>query len=159
MIPAIVTQSVGFVLLVLALIMALRGAGKQLKGVLVGALVCMGASTALMYALLVQEKTGTNLGVPGGIASDARTWMHQHSQPPTKSDVGTNIKILSDSVSFLKSHQSQLRPAAKAKFDELLRVPDKPKRLLTVSEEAQYFEAAKNGYAVIGELAGEAATP
>jgi hypothetical protein len=162
MIPAVVAQTIGLVLLLVAVVLTFRHRHvvglKSVPGILAGSMLCIGVATTLMYAVLLQEKTGMKLGISGGIASDARAWIKQHeSAPPKRGDVGQNIHVLSDAITFLKAHLSELPAPAKATFDELSRVPPKPTRLLSVSEETQYFQAAQSGYSTIQELAGPAA--
>ncbi|MGI8907307.1 MAG: hypothetical protein ACR2IE_12545 [Candidatus Sumerlaeaceae bacterium] len=135
-------------------------ATRQLVIVLSVGLVFAALASLLSGAALFQEQTGRNLGVSGGIASDARAWLRQHgTRPKDRTDVGQNIRTLADAVTFLKAHQGQLSSAGTAKLEELSRVPEKPKRLLTVGEETQYFQAADDGYNFISGLAGTQTDP
>jgi hypothetical protein len=154
----VAVQALGFVLLLIATIFSWRhrnvASFSRVPALLLGSLVCVGIALAFMTAVLLQEKTGVKLGVSGGIASDARAWVRAHeAAPPKRNDVGANIKVLSDGVAFLKAHQAELPAAGKATLEELARVPAKPTRLLTVSEEAQYFQAADTAYKTIAEIA------
>jgi hypothetical protein len=122
-------------------------------------LVLVGLSTILVALTFTQETTGKNLGVSGGIGSDARAWVRQHEKsPPAKNDVGTNLGILSDGVAWLKAHQPQLDVTGQAKLQELSRLPEKPKRLLNMSEQAEYYQAADSAYNYIKQLAGASTT-
>lgn len=130
-----------------------RSGGRLALGLSVLSGLAMCAAIGVCIAVLIQEKVGISLGMSGGQVSDARTWIMQHqTTKPTKGEVGDNIKILSEGLGFLRPRYSQLPPAVQARVDELSRIPDKPTRMLTVTEETRYYDGALEAYTIIESL-------
>jgi len=161
--PATVTliiQVLALLLLAVGLVLYARvvesktATGRRVLWINLLAMVLVGTSVALNVGVLFQEKTGTSLGLSGGVGSDARAWLTQHEKtPPKKDDPGTNIKLVADAVTFLRARSAQLPPEAQAKVEELSRLPERPKRLLSHAEEQLYFAAASDAFVLIQGLA------
>jgi hypothetical protein len=131
--------------------------GKRLKAILLGAGVFIIGSIGVSVAIMVQEQTGVEMGLSGGLESDARQWVSRNREnPPAANQPGDNIRILREGIDFLKSHPSVReteRGAAIVQTYGLL--PERPTRLLTRQEEIQYYEGAKAVYELIGQVAGQ----
>jgi hypothetical protein len=122
--------------------------------------VILAGSLAYTTAIFLQEKKGISMGVSGGLSSDARQWLAQHrDSKPARNEVGNNLKVLAEGLSFLRPRNQNLSPAIQARVADLSRIPEKPTRLLNSSEQTKYYEAAVEVQTVIEQLAGQSPTP
>ncbi len=156
----LILQAAAFLVLLVGLVLYARvvesktRTGRRVLWLNLTALLLIGGSLALSSGIVMQEKTGRSLGLSGGVSSDARTWLKQHGNaPPNRTDVGRNITMLSDGIAFLRARKTQLSPETQAQLEELSRVPERPKRLLSAQEESTYFAGANDVYVLIHALA------
>lgn len=160
MTTGMILQATAFLVLLVALVLHARvvesktRTGRRVLWLNLVALLLVGASLAMTSGVFIQERTGRDLGLSGGVGSDARAWIRKHSAaPPDKGDVGRNIGILADGVAFLRARSSQIPEEARRKLDELSRIPERPRRLLDTQEESRYYAGAHDVYVLIETLA------
>lgn len=127
--------------------------GKYIKMILAGAMLCVVSAAGVSVAIMVQEKTGYETGLSGGVESDARQWVSAHEkQKPAVDQTGDNIVTLRDGLTFLKRNSQG--PNAQAVIQRYSGLQERPTRLLSKSEERQYYEGASAVYKLIVEIAG-----
>lgn len=134
-----------------------RTAAHRAFGMGVVAVLAMIAGLGVSGAIFLQEKKGVSLGMSGGLASDARLWLAQHKARPAKMEVGDNIKIFSDGMDFFRPRRQRLPLNIQRRLDDLARIPEKPTRLLTASEQTKYYDAAMEVYTLIEQLGNSSA--
>ena len=115
---------------------------------------------ALVISLgsVLQEEANVNLHLPGSATLKARFWLKEHQDmQPDKSHVANNVRILQDGLQFYRTFGNSFPPEAKFRMEEYAKLPPKIDHVLSIAEEAQYYEAAKGVIEVIGALAADAA--
>jgi hypothetical protein len=129
----------------------------RLLAVASAVLVFLAALAAV--GMLVQGKSGLNLALPGTVKTDARQWLDaRKANPPNRSMPGTNLRIIAAAVDFYESHNRSMPPEAASKLGPLTLIETKPKRVMTLREEADAFSSAQLAWGVMESLA-EAQTP
>ena len=124
------------------------------------AFVCVFLMLAMNIGMVIQERSVTNLHLPGSVSTKARIWTQEHAAtPPKRGDIGTNIKLVGDGVDFFAANRHRIPTDAAARLEEATKLPAKVTKLLSPAEEEAYFEAARTIVDVIGSLAPPAEEP
>lgn len=124
------------------------------------AFVCVLLMLVMNIGMVIQERSVTNLHLPGSVSTKARIWMQEHAAtPPKRGDIGTNIKLVGDGADFFASNRHRIPAEAAARLEEATKLPAKVTKLLSPAEEEAYFEAARTIVDVIGTLAPPAEEP
>jgi hypothetical protein len=111
-------------------------------------------SAVMSVGMLLQEKTGISLGLPGGVVSDAEKWLKQHEGvSPRPGQVGDNMAIFREGMAFLKTHKRVLPSSAIKTMETFGSLPEKPVKLLSPMEEQRYHTAAEEIMVTIRALA------
>lgn len=116
--------------------------------------VCVLLMLVMNIGVVIQERSVTNLYLPGSVSTKARIWIQDHApSPPKRGDIGGNIKIVSGGADFFASNRNRLPAEAAARLAEATKLPATVTKLLSPAEEEAYFEAARTIVDVIGALA------
>lgn len=122
---------------------AARAAGIPLA--LVGLLlVAAVALNVVIYFNAPGAETAAALGSRTGLQSRADAWLEKHAATPLEeAEVMRNMRILEEGLVFLRPYRGQLAPHVQLQLDEFSRMPTKPTRILSPSEERDYLNAAR----------------
>lgn len=129
--------------------------GKTLRILLLGSGLFIIGAAGVSTAIKVQENTGIDTGLSGGLESDARQWVSRHrADPPAPNQPGDNIRILREGLEFIRKHPSVgASPEAQSISQRYGILPERPTRLLTRQEETEFYEGAKAVYELISNVA------
>ncbi len=110
--------------------------------------------------MVIQDWGSVNLHLPGSGTTKARLWVQDRAgQPPEKSQVGRNMKIIADGVAFYKANPGRFSAENAARMDQIATLPTRPTRMLSPAEEGRIYEGARDVFAMISAIAGPTPTP
>lgn len=121
---------------------------------LAAAILTLVAALVVTLGGVAQEKAGIDLHLPGSLRVKAAIWVKAHeNMQPDRSKVGDNLRIVSDAMTFLRQHESSLPAEARMQMGEYGRLSPKIDHVLSLAEEARYYEAAAGSVELIKSLA------
>ncbi|PKO17350.1 hypothetical protein CVU37_07565 [candidate division BRC1 bacterium HGW-BRC1-1] len=119
----------------------------------VSAFICVILMLILNVGVMVQDRAGTNLFLPGTVATKARVWVQANGNPPPQSDdVGRNIKIVGAGIDFYQTYKNRIPQEIATRMEPAAKLESTVTRLLSPAEERSYFEAAQTFVNAIGSL-------
>jgi hypothetical protein len=126
----------------------------RLLAILLGACLLLACALFLNVGSLLQETSGVNLHMPATLRTRARLWLKEHTAPQ-RSQIGSNIRLLADAVTFYRSNKEGFSPEAQLRMEQCCGLPSKPDHILSIAEEGRYYEAAQQAWMQIEQLAGD----
>lgn len=119
----------------------------------VSAFICVILMLVMNVGVMVQERAGTNLFLPGTVTTKARLWVQANGIPPPQAgDVGRNIKIVGAGIDFYETYKNRIPQEVAARMEPATKLETTVTRLLSPAEERSYFEAAQTFVSAIGSL-------
>lgn len=125
----------------------------------VGAVALLGAMTLnfMVYTNTPGPASAAAMGGQSGLQAQAADWLAKHKDaPPARDEVGRNIRLITEGLAFLRPYRGQLAPHHDLKLDEAGQLSTQLTRVLSATEEREYFEAAT---AVVEAVRSLAAPP
>ncbi len=149
------------ILWILALLVQAPAAQFKRKGLLtipavVGAVALAGAMILnfMVYTNAPGAASAAAMGGRTGLQARAADWMDKNKDtPPARDEVGRNIRLITDGLAFLRPYHGQLAPHHIIQLEEAGQLPTKMTRVLSPSEERQYYEAARAVVEAVQSLA------
>lgn len=110
-------------------------------GLLVGAAASL---NAMVYLNTPGASAAAAFGTRTALQARAGAWLDRHgAEAPEKTEVGRNLRILQEGLPFLRPYRAQLPADLQLRLEEASRLPTKITRILSATEERQYYEGAQ----------------
>jgi hypothetical protein len=121
---------------------------------LAAGMVFLAAALVINGGTVFQEKAAVNLHLPGSARTKARFWLKEHENlQPDRTHVANNVRILNDGLTFYRAYGDDFSPEAKLRMEEYAKLPPKIAHVLSIAEEARYYEAAQGIFTIMRALA------